>query len=312
MNPTEIEILPYAELKQKDSLLPVLEQAFGWPFDPARFDRNIKTDPRLRDGSVGFCAVKGGRAIGYVGVMDFTLRTVSGAEEGVGGLYAVATHPGYARQGISTALIARSHEYFMEKGYRFSFLTTSPTIIAHAMYRRLGYFDVAPFLSAYLGARPRRREVLRRRSPAKPDHDRVLETFRRCVRGKTGFVVRNREYLGMLFKQHEISGTECVVTRRGYVIFKKEKGFTRIGELVAQDSKESLRLIGLVEGMTQKTVVGRLGIPDSVDLDRAYRSQGFTVLKESHSVLMVKELVADAPFAEHFGSRFYMSALDHF
>jgi predicted N-acetyltransferase YhbS len=312
MDSREIEILAYSELKQKDSLLPLQEQAFGWPFSAAKFERSIRTDPRLRDGSVGFCAVKEGKVVGYVGVMDFTLRTASGTEERVGGLYAVATHPEYTRQGISTALIARSHEYFMTKGYRFSLLTTSPTIVAHALYVRLGYFDVAPFLSAYLGARAKRKKVSKLGSNAKPDHSRMLELFRQCVKGRTGFAIRDEEYLRMLFRQNEISAKECMVTERGYVIFKKEKESVRVRELVAQNGMELVRLVGLVEGMTQKPVVGRLGIPGSGDLAHAYKSRGFTVLEKAHGVLMAKELVSGVSFNECFGSRFYMSALDHF
>ena len=312
MSSREIEILAYGELKQKDSLLPVLEQAFGWSFSPARFERNIRMDSRLRDGSVGFCAVEEGKVVGYVGVMDLTLRTASGTEERVGGLYGVATHPEYTRQGISTALIARSHEYFMRKGYRFSLLTTSPTIVAHALYTKLGYFDVAPFLSAYRGAGTKRQKASKRRSSAKPDYSRMLGLFRQCVKGRTGFVIRDEEYLRMLFKQNEISARECIVTERGYVIFKKEKESVRIREFVAQNGKEMRRLIGLVAGMTQKPVVVRLGIHSSGDAIQTYKSQGFTVLEKAHGVLMAKELVTDASFNDSFGNRFCMSALDHF
>jgi ribosomal protein S18 acetylase RimI-like enzyme len=312
MNSREIEILTYRELEQKDSLLPLLEQAFGWPFNPASFDKSIKTDPRLRDSSVGFCAIKGGKVVGYVGVMDFTLRTASGNEERVGGIYGVATHPEYTRQGISTTLLVRSHQYFMKKGYRFSFLTTSPTIVAHGLYVRLGYFDVGPYLSAYLGSGTKRQKALKRRSPAKPDHSRMLELFRQCFKGRTGFVIRDEEYLRMLLKRNEVSAKNCIVTEKGYVIFKKEKESVRIRELVAQSGKEMVRLIGLVEGMTRKSVVCRLGIHSSGDVINAYRSRGFTVLEEAHGVLMAKELVADASFKNWFGDRFYMSALDHF
>jgi len=306
------DILAYTELKQKDSLLPVLEQAFWWPFNPREYDKRTKTDPRLRDSSVGFCAVREGKVVGFVGVMDFTLRTASGAGERVGGIYAVATHPEYTRRGISTALLARSHEYFMAKGYRFSILTTSPTIVAHGLYARLGYFDVAPFLSAYLGAKPKTRKATRRKGSARPDLSKMLKLFRKSVRGKTGFAIREEDYLRTLFKLYGISAKDCILADRGYLIFKKEKECIRIAELVAQNEKEMFRLIGLVEGMTQKPVVGRLGIPGSDDLISAYRSRGFTVLDNGHGVLMAKELVAGASFKDTFGGRFYMSALDHF
>jgi ribosomal protein S18 acetylase RimI-like enzyme len=306
-----IEILAYGELNEKNSLLPLMEQAFGWPFNPAKFEKDVRADPRLRDGSVGFCAIKEGKVVGYVGVMDFTLKTASGIGERVGGLYGVATHPEYTRQGISTALMNRSHEYFRMKGYRFSLLTTSPTIVAHALYRKLGYFDVAPFLSAYLKARTKKQQALEHKSLAKLDYERMLDLFSRYVEGRTGFVIRDREYLKMLFRQYEISAKDCVMTEKGYVILKKEKESVRIRELVAQNSKEMDRLIGLVEDKTEKPVVGRLGIPNST-MTRAYASRGFTVLETGHSVLMAKELVADVLFSDCFGNRFYMSALDHF
>ncbi len=65
-----MKILTYRELERKSALLPLMEQAFGWPFDPFDFERAIKLDPRLRDSSVGFCAVDEGEVVGYVGVMD--------------------------------------------------------------------------------------------------------------------------------------------------------------------------------------------------------------------------------------------------
>lgn len=311
MGSVGIEILAYSELKQKNALLPLMEQAFGWPFDPTEFAKSIKTDPRLGNGSVGFCALKEGKVVGYAGVMNFTLRTVSGTEERVGGLYGVATYPGYTRQGICTALMNRSHEYFMTKGYRFSLLTTSPTIVAYNLYRKLGYFDVASFLSAYLEAGAKRMEALKRRRVSKLDYNRMLELFREYVKGRTGFVIRDKKYLRMLAKQYEISAKDCIMTEKGYVIFKKEKESVRIRELVAHDSNEMNRLIELVESTTQKAVVGRLGIPNSA-VSRAYASRGFTVLETGHGVLMAKELVADVSFNDCFGSGFYMSALDHF
>ena len=67
-------------------MLPLMEQAFGWPFDPIDFDRTIKLDPRLRDGRIGFCAVEENRALGYVDLMDLTMRTENGKLEKLGHL----------------------------------------------------------------------------------------------------------------------------------------------------------------------------------------------------------------------------------
>jgi hypothetical protein len=58
-------------------------------------------------------------------------------------------------------------------------------------------------------------------------------------------------------------------------------------------------------------IIGRLGIEDPA-LGRVYESQGFTVLKTGHGVLMAKELAGSASFNQSYGNRFFMSALDHF
>jgi ribosomal protein S18 acetylase RimI-like enzyme len=307
-----MEILTYQGLAQKSDLLPLMEQAFGWPFDPLEFEKNIKMDPRLRDGCVGFCAVKDRKVLGYVGVMDLATRTADGKVEKVGGIYGVATFPGYTRQGICTALMNRAHEYFIEKGRRFSLLTTSPTLVAHALYCRLGYFDVASFPSAYkMKEKTGRRKGVERKGLSKWDFGRMLELFREYVKSRTGFVVRDEAHLKMLVKNYEISARECITTPKGYVIFKKEKKLARIRELVARDHKEMVRLIELIEGKAQNMTIGRLGIEDPA-VGRAYESRGFTVLKTGHGVLMAKELAADASFNQSYGNRFFMSALDHF
>lgn len=307
-----MEIRTYQDLEQKSILLPLVEQAFGWPFDPIEFEKTVKADPRLRNSCVGFCALKEGKALGYVGVMDLTLRASDRTVEKVGGLYGVATSSGYTRQGICTALLNRAHEYFMAKDYRFSLLTTSSTIVAHSLYEKMGYYDVASFPSAYkIRQKGERHEISEPEGDSKWNLARMLELFREYVKSKTGFVVRDEAYMKMLMKQYEISAKECIMTQRGYVIFKKEKKQARVRELVAQNNKEMDRLIRLVENKAQRIVIGRLGAWDPA-LGRAYMSRGFTVLETGYGVLMAKELLAKAPFNVFYGKRFYMSALDHF
>ena len=134
-----MKILSYRTLKQRDSLLPLMEQAFGWPFEEQEYAKVIKSDPRLREGVVGFCGIEDSKVLGFVGVMDLTTRTVDGETEKVGGVFAVATLPGYTRQGICTQLLRRAHDYFRDRGYRFSLLTAGQPSVAYALYCKLGY-----------------------------------------------------------------------------------------------------------------------------------------------------------------------------
>jgi len=299
----EVRIVTYRELHQKSDLLPLMEQAFGWPFEPS-----ARARPRLRDGCVGFCALDEARVVGYVGVMDLATKTVGGAVEKAGGIYGVATLPSYTRRGVCRALLDRAHEYLVEKDYRFSFLTTSPTIVAYSLYLELGYSDVTSFPGAYkVKEKGERRTSGRERT--KLDFDRMLEIYREYVKDKTGLVVRNEAYMKMLAKTLEIAAGECITTSRGYIIFKKEKKRVRIRELIACDEKEMNELVGRVEDKAQNLVYARAVLDPT--LRRVYRSLGFSVLEAGHGVIMVKELT-ETPFNEAYSSRFYMGALDHF
>jgi len=125
-----MKILSYRDLKSKDGLLPLLDHAFHWVFNQRQFENLIRIDPRSKNGPVGFCAVENERIIGHVGVLDLATRTLDGKVEYVGGLYGVATLPGYTRRGVCTALMDKAHQYFKEKDCLFSFLATSPTLTA--------------------------------------------------------------------------------------------------------------------------------------------------------------------------------------
>jgi ribosomal protein S18 acetylase RimI-like enzyme len=305
-----MRILTYQELAAKNALLPLMEQAFGWPFDPPEFEKTIKVDARLRDSCVGFCAVDEGKVLGYVGVMELTTRTVDDTARKEGGIYGVATLPGHTRQGICTALLERAHAYFREKGYRFAFLTTSPTIVAHALYERLGYSDALSFSGVYKIKERVKKQGVPRREKARLDLDRMLEIYHDYVKNKTGLVVRDKKYMQMLAKTHEIAARECIMDERGYVVFKRDKKQVRIRELIAHDQEEMNKLIGLVEERAQNVVYGRAIVDPA--LRRVFASRGFTVLESGHGVLMVKEFTRDVTFNEAYGNRFFMSALDHF
>ncbi len=81
-----MKILTYLELQEKSVLLPLMEQAFGWTFDPSEFEETIESDPRLGDGCVGFCAIDNAEILGYVGVLDLNTRLLDGPREKVGGI----------------------------------------------------------------------------------------------------------------------------------------------------------------------------------------------------------------------------------
>jgi GNAT superfamily N-acetyltransferase len=310
-----MEILAHKEIESKETLLPLMDNAFGWPFNPRMYERIVKIDPRLRNSPVGFCAVENGRAIGYVGVMDLATRTLDGNVEYVGGIYGVATLPSHARKGISTALMNRVHEHFRERNYRFSFLCTSHTLVAYSMYQKLGYTDLLERPSAYKVLNQKKAKATEKQKSKKLDFDKLLKVYGEFMKDKTGLVVRDKAYLTMLKKTSYFGSKDCIIEDDGYVIFRSNWGgtwskATWIRELVALNAKQMNRLLGLVEAKATDLIMDR----DVLDkaLLQAYKSRGYMVEKRSHIVIMIKPLTGDASFKKTYGDKFYLTDLDYF
>ncbi|HJX24009.1 MAG TPA: GNAT family N-acetyltransferase [Candidatus Bathyarchaeia archaeon] len=301
-----MEIVLYRDLESRSGLLPLLEQAFGWPFNEREFNRLIKIDPRLKNGAVGFCALENGRVVSYVGAMDLATRTLDGAIERAGGIYGVATLPGYTHQGYSTALLRATHEYFKGKGYRFSFLNTSPTIIAYSVYKKLGYSDVYSCPSVYKVLNATKATLPIAKSP-KPDLDKVLAIYNDYVKDKVGLVVRDRAYLELLAKDKWLTSKRTICTGNGYVVFKKEQYSTAILELVARNRAEAEELLKTVESKAGGSVFARAVFDKAVR--EIYLSRGYTFLNEGHGVFMVKPLEKDAHFKQVYGDNFFQTRL---
>lgn len=286
-----------------------MEQAFGWPFSEREFSRFLKIDTRLRTGSVGFCALEDGKVVSYVGVMDLATRTLDGTTEYVGGIYGVATLPGYTRRGFCKALFDAAHRYFREKGYRFSFLNTSPVLVAYSLYRKLGYSDVVYYPSAYK-ALTGKAAAYGKRVGGKLDLDRVSAIYDVYVKGKAGFVARDKAYWEMLSKDKKLTGKGTVFGEEGYVVFRKEPHSTRIQELIASNREEAARLIEAVEQRARDVVFARSVLDKA--LLRIYKSKGYTVLNGGHDLFMVKPLEAGTTLEQVYGKEFFQTQLDHF
>lgn len=310
-----MKILTYRELESKHNLLPLLDHAFGWTFNPRTFETIVKTDPRLRDSPVGFFAVQNDNVIGSVGVMDMTTRTLDGSIEYVGGVYGVATLPSHVRKGVSTALMNAAHQYFKEKGYRFSLLWTSRTFVAHTMYEKLGYADWFERPTAHKILEPKKSRQAERKKDAKVDFDQILKIYDEYAKSKVGFVIRDRAYMKMMFRFESLSIKDCIIDKDGYAIFKTNIGGTWvkgtwIRELVALNTQAMLKLLQRVEERSKDLIYDRAVFNDS--LLEVYESRGYMIRKKSHSVLMVKPLTPDVSFSRAYGDKFFLTSLDFF
>jgi len=209
----------------------------------------------------------------------------------------------------------RVHEHFRERNYRFSFLCTGHTLVAYAMYMKLGYTDLLERPSAYKVLSPKKAKATAEQKSGKLDFDRLLKVYSEFVKDKTGFVVRDKAYLTMLKKTGYFGGKDCIIEEDGYVIFRSNVGgtwskATWIRELVALNAEEMNRLVELVEAKAKDLMMDR----DVLDkaLLQVYKSRGYMIEKRSHGLIMVKPLTTDASFKKTYGDKFYLTDLDFF
>lgn len=288
-----------------------MDQAFHLPFNPREFEKLVETDPRSKDGPVGFCALENEHLVGFVGVWDLPTRNAIGDVDHVGGIYGVGTLPHYGRKGICTTLIDRTHEYFREKDYRLSFLSTMSTLLAYGLYRKLGYADVTYFPSAYKTVQY---HGTRACAPAhgkdareELDLDTILRIYNEFSKNRTCLVVRDKEYFETLLKTEGIKSRNCIVGEQGYVMFKRSSKGIQIKEIIAATMIELNKLVKEVESKARNVVYDRAVMND--ELLQIYRSRHYTILSRSYGVIMVKPLT-EATFRQTYGDRFYVSGLD--
>lgn len=302
-----MQIVPYAEVPQKEGLVALLYLALRWYFDPSIFEERWRSDPRLRDGPAAFCALEEGLPVGFVGVMEIPTRTVDG-EECVGGIWAVATHPGFARRGISTALLEKAHQHFREKGVRLVFINTKRTFVAHGLYRKLGYEDVGRS-GRYPLAYKVTRSVLASETGTfeQASEGRVADLFLRFTAGRTGFVCRPLGFLDLQVKYGPLASKLCLQTDSGYVLAAEREGSAEIWQMVALDVEAQCTLLNAL-GNKVSVVTDRLVTDER--LVRGYEKCGYRLTEGTYDALLVKRLSPDVSMDRLYGDSFYISYLD--
>jgi len=304
-----MEIVTYRQLKPKDSFMLLMDQAFWWPLSPAHLEKLINLDIRLKNSPVGFCAVEDGKLAGFVGVMDIPTRTVSRNEETVGGIWCVATNPRFAKRGISKTLMDKAHQYFLEKKYHFSFLTTSRTIIAYAIYVKMGYVEVEKvnlYPEAYKVFNEVKPEL---KSETGLDSAKIFNIYQESVRDKTGFVVRQNDFLAVSSERKRFDEKKSIQIENGYALVGGPREVSRIMELVSLDEQTYHKLLDQVESMTPNGVIDRM-ITDE-KLLKIYKSRGYRIEEGDHGVVMVKKL-GKFNFEEKYGDAFHIGMMDLF
>jgi len=305
----KMKIITYHELESKDDFMLLMDQAFWMPVAPSKMREFIQLDIRLRNGPVGFCTVEDGRLAGFVGIMDIPTKTVSGKKELVGGIWCVATNPGLAKKGICKTLMDRAHQYFQEKGYPFSFLFTLRTIIAYAIYLKMSYVEVERVNQYPKAYKVFGEGKVGKRIGAKLNHKKIYDTYQEFTSDKTGFVVRQKDFVRMFSLRKRFDEKKSIQMKSGYALLTELRNVIKIQELISLDEKNYDKLLDQVESFTTDGVLDRMVTDEK--LLKIYKKRGYKIQDGDNEVFMVKKL-GEAEFGETFGDAFHIGYLDGF
>lgn len=285
---------------------------------PERAARLRRLDPR----PFSFLAVYAkaeGRVAGQVGVFRLPVVSLDGAQE-VGGVWAVSTHPAYARRGIATRLLDEAHARMRIAGLSYSTLGTQRDRVAYSLYRRLGYEDVA-YASSVIVARsalPPHAGLRAEQAGAAqlPLADRLFE---QAAARSLGFARRHLPFFPSLGEQGIFTARTLWLLWRqdelaGYAIGSQPKSVLLIDNLLLINGEDPVAAVAAVaRDLDAPYVRVRLDRPGDV---AAFVRAGFQAAMQDYNAFMVRPLVAEATvdqFRALFGvdsGRFLLSYLD--
>ncbi len=305
-----MRVVPYDELRNPDGFLQLMVATFWWAAHPNLIVEMRQNDERFRD-PFGYALVCGRTPVGFVGTADIPVRLADGSTEKALGIHHVATLPDYARRGIALRLLEHVEDEYRQKGYRFSFLFTSRTLVAWHLYRKIGYQDlacgkVAPRCHKLFAGQKKAPKI---RHP-KPNYRLVEKLHEELTRTRCGFAVRNPGWLKALEKTWKPGPGFVVACRDGYALVEDFRGALWIDEILCRDQRAYLRILARLLRRKPGVLIDT-AVWDPV-LRNIYRRQGFRFWHRTYGTLMAKSLVPTISIHTAFGPRFYWTVADQF
>jgi GNAT superfamily N-acetyltransferase len=308
-----MDIIPYVELRDKHQMVPVsLLAGFGLR-EPRDIERQMQHDFRLMGGLYCLCAVQGDELLGFVVIMRIPTRTLDGSERMVGGIGGITTNPRHLQEGVGVALLDAAHEFFRAERMHFSFLQTSRSWGAYALYRRLGYLEVDAINSApsvYCLMEPVSNTAKNQGKTTAPTEEGVARLFSEFTADFTGFVIRPKDFLGFMLRHNRVNAEVSFQGERGYLLATESLRTVQIEEIVVKDAGSQMELLEALELKAPKVIFDPL--VTSPGLLRGYITRGYHVQMGRHFVWMAKALEADIAMKDVYGEDLYISPLEFF
>ena len=304
-------IVPFEELRDPRDFFELMEACFGEVAAPEHPSLLQRYDERRRN-EFGFGLYRGRTLASFIGVAELTVRTRLGKTESALGIHHVATHPAFARQGLSRRLFNFVHARYRKAGRRFSFLYTTRTLVAPALYRDLGYTEIplagARAPRALLILPPSHKRLKRNRTRI-ADLAVAERLFAEATAREIGFVVRPSGWVLSRLRQWKMKPDDVYIDRDGYAFSAPDTFGRRIEEFICRNRAAYVRLFDRIAAATRGGLVDYY-VRDPI-LKDVYAERGARFRRETYACLMVKPLTP-ATFRSVFGPRFFQSPVDQF
>jgi len=297
---SEYRIVFFDEIDDPYEVTLIFQLSLSWPITPKLLEELRSGDLRyMRDFGMFGVTREGTVASGLL-LMRFPTQTMQGGLE-VGGVSAVSTRPDFARRGLMTAIMNRTHEYFRERDLEYSVLTSSRRLGAMAMYQQHGYSEIDHSEVAVKHPnQPRTRspESILVRPFTEADVDSVDNVYKRAVEGSTGFVCRPKNFLkarkysqGVEIKPAEnmrVVQREDSIT--GYVYWEPNQRVSESPEIMALDEVSFHALLADAERRNPDVAV-LVWCDGLTDLEVGWLSEaGYQAPLEAYGSFLVKSL----------------------
>lgn len=284
-----MKILDYDEVNPLQ-VLHVTMLALHFPLTPEHAAHIRQTDPRPFP-CFTVNAVEDNKVLGQVGVFRLPMVSTEGRED-VGGVWAVSTHPNYARRGIASTLLDEAHTRMREAGLRFSTLGTDHSRVSYRLYQRHGYVDMNVWATALTHWETAHQPTRLYAQPPGPDgYDFVEKLFADLASDYLGFAWRYTPFARLRdkVKLEEIWILRENNTAVGYVFARKENSMLLINvQVLRMDIGAVEAIAAVVSELKAPYVQVTLSRPSDID---SLRRAGWQVAHPDWGAFMVKPLI---------------------
>jgi GNAT superfamily N-acetyltransferase len=254
-----MKILTYDEVDH-DQVLVMHLSGFGWPLTEERARAMAEHDGRIWK-LFGIYAVRGDKVLGQIIPFRLRLRSTEGVADQLG-VAEVVTAPDETRKGIATALMKRIEELGAEEGMTTSWLMTGEHLVAHNLYRKLGYFNVSTFPRGFkrIPKKQAQGSDIKLRQYRKRDCKKLASIYKEYLRGSLGFTDRQWDFLETGIATQQLGKAAIRVATLagkvvGYAVSSPREGVAFIMEAVAPAKQDFDAIVSALEAQYKGSLV---------------------------------------------------------